>query len=259
MRRKLLPAGLALALMMLFVGTAAATHSWGNYHWARSVNPLQLDIGSNVSSDYAGNLSTAVSDWNISTVLDLTTAPGAGLRKCGAMAGRVEVCNDRYGKRGWLGVAQIWASGDHITQATVKLNDTYLLSGSYDSPAWRQLVMCQEIGHTFGLDHQDENFTNPNLGTCMDYTNSPESNQQPNGHDYDQLGLIYTHLDGGGSGGGGGGGGGNCPPKNPHCSGNIGNAPPFSQASRANGSVYLDRLPGGAIRTTFVFWTPRGD
>ena len=63
MRRKLLPAGLALALMMLFVGTAAATHSWGNYHWARSVNPLQLDIGSNVSSDYAGNLSTAVSDW----------------------------------------------------------------------------------------------------------------------------------------------------------------------------------------------------
>ncbi len=33
--------------------------------------------------------------------------------------------------------------------------------------------MCQEIGHDFGLDHQDENFNNPNLGTCMDYTNDP--------------------------------------------------------------------------------------
>jgi hypothetical protein len=34
-----------------------------------------------------------------------------------------------------LGVAQIWASGDHIVQETVKLNDSHLLGGgSYDSP-----------------------------------------------------------------------------------------------------------------------------
>ena len=56
--------------------------------------------------------------------------------------------------------------------------------------------MCQEVGHTLGLDHQDENFDNPNLGTCMDYTNDPSTNQHPNQHDYDQLELIYTHLDG---------------------------------------------------------------
>ncbi|MBI3420715.1 MAG: hypothetical protein HY006_01505 [Candidatus Sungbacteria bacterium] len=62
--------------------------------------------------------------------------------------------------------------------------------------------MCQEVGHTFGLDHQDTNFTNTNLGTCMDYTNDPDgtranqpSNLHPNIHDYDQLGLIYAHLD----------------------------------------------------------------
>ena len=29
----------------------------------------------------------------------------------------------------------------------------------------------------------------------MDYTSSPESNQQPNQHDYDQLDFTYTHLD----------------------------------------------------------------
>jgi hypothetical protein len=257
MREKLLPVGLALMLMMLFAGTAAANHSWGNYHWARSTNPLQLSIGSNVSAIYTGNLSTAISDWDRSTVLSLTQVGGAGLRNCGPVAGRVEVCNDAYGNRGWLGIAQIWASGDHITQGTVQLNDSYLVAGSYNSDAWRQLVTCQEVGHTFGLDHQDENFSNANLGTCMDYTNNPSTNQHPNQHDYDQLEAIYAHLDGGG--GGGGGGGGNCPPRNPHCSGNIGNAPSFSQASRANGSVYVDQLPGGVTRITHVFWTPRGD
>ncbi len=55
--------------------------------------------------------------------------------------------------------------------------------------------MCQEVGHTFGLDHQDENFNNANLGTCMDYTNDPSSNQHPNQHDYAQLETIYSHLD----------------------------------------------------------------
>jgi hypothetical protein len=55
--------------------------------------------------------------------------------------------------------------------------------------------MCQEIGHIFGLDHQDENFGNGNLGSCMDYTNDPSSNQHPNEHDYEMLDTIYSHLD----------------------------------------------------------------
>ncbi len=50
--------------------------------------------------------------------------------------------------------------------------------------------MCQEVGHTLGLDHQDEVFDNPNLETCMDYTNDPSTNQHPNAHDYDQLATI---------------------------------------------------------------------
>ena len=257
--RRLLVVGLGLILMVLIVGTAAANHSWGSYHWARATNPLQLDIGSNVSSAYTGHLSTAVSDWDASGVLALSIKSGAGLTNCDPVSGRVEVCNDQYGNRqgGWLGVATIWVSGDHITQGTVKLNDSFLLGGgSYDSPDWRQTVTCQEIGHTFGLDHQDENFYNANLGTCMDYTNNPAgpaSNLHPNKHDYDQLATIYSHLDGGG--GGGGGGGGNCPPRNPHCSGgSIGNAPPLSQASRAHGSLYVDYLSGGVTRITHILW-----
>jgi hypothetical protein len=55
--------------------------------------------------------------------------------------------------------------------------------------------MCQEVGHTFGLAHQDENFNNTNLGSCMDYTSRPESNQFPDSHDYAELEEIYAHLD----------------------------------------------------------------
>jgi len=108
------------------------------------------------------------------------------------------VCNATYGSTGWLGVAQIWISGTHITQGTVKLNDSYFNTATYNKPEWRQLVTCQEVGHTFGLDHQDENFSNANLGTCMDYTNNPlgpPSNTDPNKHDYDELATIYSHAD----------------------------------------------------------------
>jgi predicted Zn-dependent protease len=59
-------------------------------------------------------------------------------------------------------------SGSHIVQGTTKVNDTYFNTATYNTRAWRQLVMCQEVGHTFGLDHQDETFNNPNLGSCMD-------------------------------------------------------------------------------------------
>ena len=58
--------------------------------------------------------------------------------------------------------------------------------------------MCQEIAHDFGLDHQDENFNNANLGSCMDYTSDPDgppSNEHPNQHDYAQLESIYAHTD----------------------------------------------------------------
>jgi len=117
----------------------------------------------------------------------------------------VEVCNAAYGQNNWLGLAQIWInSSQHIVAGTTKVNDTYLNTATYNTPAWRQFVMCQEVGHTFGLDHQDENHTNTNLGTCMDYTNDPSgtlgtngtlSNEHPNQHDYDQLATIYSHLD----------------------------------------------------------------
>jgi len=173
-----------------------ANHAWNGYHWARTSNPFTLKLGDNVTAVWDTHLATTSSDWSLSDVLDTTiVAGGTRPKSCRPTSGRVEVCNAKYGPTGWLGIAQIWVSGQHITQGIVKVNDTYFNTATYNTPAWRNLVMCQEVGHTFGLNHQDENFNNPPLGTCMDYTSDPTPNQHPNAHDYEQLRLIYSHLD----------------------------------------------------------------
>lgn len=187
---------------LAFAASPSADHAWGSYHWARTQNPFTLSTGDNVSPAWDMYLAEAIGDWNHSTVLQLTRVRGTTRpRQCRPAAGRIEVCNASYGNNGWLGIAQIWASGTHITQAVAKMNDTYFDTATYNTPAWRRLVMCQEIAHDFGLDHQDENFSNVNLGTCMDYTSRPEgggrepSNEHPNAHDYEQIETIYAHTD----------------------------------------------------------------
>lgn len=193
----------ALAVLLVASGVAYATHSWGPYHWARTTNPFTVKLGDNVSATWDSHLATASADWSISSVLDTTVVAGQSKGNCRPTNGRVEVCNKAYGFNGWLGLAQIWIdSNNHITKGVSKMNDTYFSAAPYNTPSWRQFVMCQEVGHTFGLAHQDENFYNANLGSCMDYTNDPDGtlsgqldNQHPNTHDYDQLALIYAHLD----------------------------------------------------------------
>ena len=262
----------AAGVVFASTGIANASHAWGNYHWARTANPFALQVESDVGSTWTAHLNTAISDWTASTVLDLNKVDQANTKpNCSGISGKVRVCDRSYGFNGWLGVAQIWISGDHIVAGTVKLNDSYFGTSTYNSPAWRSLVVCQEIGHTLGLDHQDENFSNPNLGTCMDYTSDPDgplSNENPNQHDYDELVSIYSHLDafnsyaepsGGGGSGGGGNGRGNG-------RGNGAAAPPGADidgvpagAGPQDGDVFVRDLGNGNKVITYVFWVRPGN
>lgn len=250
MRKLVAFAGVALVSVAV-AGTALANHSWGTYHWARSSNPFTVKLGDNVGGGWDSYLSEASSDWSASSVLDTTVVGGNG-SNCSPTSGRVEVCNGLYGNTGWLGIARIWTTrGAHIAQGVVQVNDTYFGDPSYNTTGWKSLVMCQEVGHTLGLAHQDEDFNNAPITphTCMDYF-VPDANESvgPNQHDYDQLVKIYSHLD-----------------RFTTLSAAApdadlpGNAPPFSQASRANGSVYIDDLGNGERLITHVFWTPFGE
>lgn len=198
----------AICMLFVFVSLTAITsarHSWRKYHWARQTSSFTLKLGDNVSNNWDSALALTSADWSLSNVLNTTIVAGStNGTNCVPTLGRVEVCNAAYGNTGWLGIASIWASGFHITQGTAKMNDTYFNTAQYNNSVWRNFVMCQEVGHTFGLGHQDERFNNLNLGSCMDYTNDPSgtagtngtlNNEHPNQHDYEQLESIYAHLD----------------------------------------------------------------
>jgi hypothetical protein len=202
MRNKTGTFRLMFMLVLIFALTAfpvpvSANHSWGNYHWARTSNPFTVRVIDSMTSDWDDNLNTAISDWNASSVLNVVKEAGDSSsntrRRCRPVSGKVRACNSTYGNNGWLGLAQIWITGSvHIYQATTKVNDTYLASSSYTETN-RQHVLCQEIGHDWGLDHQDE--SGADLNTCMDYDDAL-GNAHPNQHDYQQLQTIYnSHLD----------------------------------------------------------------
>lgn len=254
-----------VALAALLVAPAAlhAEHAWNNYHWARSSNPVTINHGDNVDpAKWGDRLAEAAADWDRSQVLNTpVVAGGANPKNCRPTDGMVEVCSDSYGNNGWLGIAQIWVSGDHITRGTARLNDYYHDNAPYNTYSWKQLVMCQEIGHTYGLTHQNEDFNTDETTSCMEYTSLPQGNESPDNHDYQQLEDIYAHLDGDG-------GGGDCNPRSPKCNANQ-PPPAFNMPLQAlenwgrhvytspNGgqSVFVQDFGGGHKVVTHVTWT----
>ena len=197
----------ALVALVLFVNVASATHSWGGYHWARSTPQFTLQLGNNLSAGWQTQLSKASSDWNSPQLFGASSTPlltaivaGQSNRNCRMVAGTTQVCDAAYGYNGWLGLASInVTSGLHITRGSAKMNDTYFNTSTYNNPNEREHVMCQEVAHTFGLDHQSTDGSS--LNTCMDYFSNTGANATstlsttPNSHDFEELNIIYAHLD----------------------------------------------------------------
>lgn len=246
-----------------WAGPATASHSWGNYHWARTTSSFTLRVINSTTADWDPYVTRAVSDWSQSTKLNLVEEEGdtssQTRRQCNGGGGTMRICNLAYGNNGWLGIAGISLDANgHITTAYTKLNDTYFTSSYYNKPDWKQSVTCQELGHDVGLDHQDENFNNQSLFSCMDYQDPPYP--YPNAHDYDQLDAIYGHLDPYNSyaGGGGGGGGGGCTaPPGKGCNkagpnGDVGWGMSLGRRGQLETFIRID--PDGTVHLTHVTW-----
>lgn len=196
--RGFLAAMLAAASLAILAGPAAGYHRWSTYHWKKSNDGLvKPQVLTAITSPWQSYVNTAVADWNQSSVLESPgpSASGLNARMCRAQAGKILVCNAKYGQNGWLGLASIWLSSGHISQGTTKVNDTYFNMPYYNTPSWKAAVMCQELGHDYGLGHVDEDFNTDSTTSCMDYTSNPQGNEHPYPHDYEELEAIYSHAD----------------------------------------------------------------
>jgi len=198
-----LAATVSVGLLFAAISTATqATHSWGGYHWARSTSQFTLKLGDNMTTaNWKAHLAQTSSDWNSGNSAVITAiVGGTSNKRCSMLAGTTQVCNGTYGNNGWLGLASInITGGTHITQGSAKMNDTYFNTATYNNPNEKLHVVCQEVAHTFGLDHQSTDGSSQN--SCMDYFSNTGANAtstlstKPNTHDFQQLGSIYAHLD----------------------------------------------------------------
>lgn len=216
---------------LVFSSATMASHAWSTYHWGRTTNSFTLKVVDSTTSEWDGAFYGSLSRWSDSSVLDLvidsTNESRKTRKRCQSVAGQMRVCNASYGFNGWLGLASIYLdSNGHITKGTAKMNDSYASYWAIEGE--KNHVMCQEIGHVFGLGHTSEDGSSQ--GTCMDYSNDINS-QWPNSHDYNMLATMYDHTDtynsydDSNSGGSGGGDGGVC------------NAPPGKGCNKSNADV----------------------
>lgn len=181
-------------LAALFAISAQAANSWNDYHWARTTSPFTLQVVDSVTADWDYQLNESLIRWSQASVLNvaITSADDStkARKQCRTAKGQMRVCNAAYGQNGWLGLATIGLdSNGHIDRGSAKVNDSY---DWYWTLEEKNHVMCQEIGHVFGLDHTSTDRSSQ--GTCMDYS-TDISSQWPNQHDLDQLLAQYSHLD----------------------------------------------------------------
>ncbi len=130
-----------VAATLLIAGlsaNAAQAHRWGC--WIQADRNVRLRNTSSLAT-------AAVNEWNGSTILNISSV-SSGEETYSFAA--------NSGNTGWGGLATITNySGCTILRATAQLNTYY----SWSSNGARG-VFCQEIGHTFGLDHSND-------GGCM--------------------------------------------------------------------------------------------
>ena len=202
----------------------------------------------------------ANADWNESVYINSPLSQGTADPSCPLALSEFHVCNDNYGATGWVGLASISVQrgrSGHIRAGVTKLNDYYFNMSYYDDATWRQLVTCQEIGHDYGLGHQNENFSTDSTYSCMEYTNQPAGNEHPDSHDYDMLEQIYSHSHGDDSTSGPSPGNGNGNGRGKKL-GVVGNTPddwgnPIASDAQGRPNVFKREMNGHEI-ITHVTW-----
>ncbi len=170
-------------------------------HWPSQTRPVKISIDDQLSPVYSQFIPRALRDWNQAAPIVVT--------QDGSDSIKVSIQNCDFGETGWVGVTQVNLNGNKIISAPVYINDHWMKTASYNNHIQQQYVVSHELGHSFGLDHQDVEFCNPNTGSVMDYAysivggtqncdgqsvNFGISNEHPNPNDIKALTDAYANI-----------------------------------------------------------------
>jgi hypothetical protein len=179
-----------LRALVLMIVVVTASPAWGHHalddggHWSHKRTPFSIPLGDDVGSRWDNALRVVAKDWSKSSVLDTPVVPGVDPLCYRDMIRRqIEVCADYYNAP-WYGLASMFILHGHFTIAFIDLDNA-------NTYTWRKRVhvLCQEVGHTLGLDHRKD------AGTCMNSRYDALGSMHPDAHDYAELKAIYAHLD----------------------------------------------------------------
>ncbi|MCA9473650.1 MAG: hypothetical protein MRJ96_08700 [Nitrospirales bacterium] len=175
MRGKILTAAYVLVALGLLTLNAQVldAHQWGSWHWDKRT------LGMYYWGSHQTQAKASVQDWDSHTDLSLPTKSSHT---------DISVFGQNSGATGWAGLASIksyefdwwhkwcWC---RIKHAHAQYNSYYGYSNSN-----AQGVFCQEVGHTFGLDHSNTN------GCMAKGYYSPSSNVS-NSHNWSDINSMY--------------------------------------------------------------------
>lgn len=207
------------AVLMLPFEASATDHQWNRYHWEKTTSgAVALTVGDchTSGSGWSAILNNVLTgafslngyvdaDPNVDNWSDAGSPTYVSLQQvaCNSSTAKIKSYNASYGDTGWLGLASIsiyLGKDKHIAKGETKVNDYYKTAPSgYDgfneSIEWYH-VLCQEVGHTIGVDHV--------VGaTCMNTEERPLRYPEPNTNDALLLSSpgMYGHVHSGGGGG----------------------------------------------------------
>ncbi len=172
--------GLIAVTLLLLNAQILFAHNWGSWHWDKK------DLHLYVFGSHQAEAVAAIADWD-RHIRDLKLHTQFKGHE------DISVYGANFGATGWWGLASIknyaydywhlwcWCK---ITHAHATYNSYYGGSGGTGTNSAIRGVLCQEIGHTFGLGHN-------NTGGCMAKGYYSPSSNVTNSHNWADINNKY--------------------------------------------------------------------